>query len=101
MTLPLAYNIRNVRERWTVSLLAIVGIALVVAVFGVLTAMSQGFATALRGTGREDNVMVVSRGSNSEMTSRVELEERNAILEQLQPPASPDGRPLRRGKGSR
>lgn len=99
MALPLAYNIRNVRERWTVSLLAVIGIALVVAVFGVLTAMSQGFATALRGTGREDNVMVVSRGSNSEMTSRVEIEERNAILEQLQPPSSPDGRPLASWEG--
>ena len=94
MTLPLAYNIRNLRERWPVALLAIVGIALVVAVFGVLTAMSQGFATALRGTGREDNVMVVSRGSNSEVTSRVEIDQRNAILEQLQPPSSPDGRLL-------
>lgn len=94
MTLPLAYNIRNVRERWTVALLAIVGIALVVAVFGVLVAMSQGFAAALRGTGREDNVMVVSRGSNSEVTSRVEIDQRNAILEQVQPAAGPDGRLL-------
>ena len=94
MTLPLVYNIRNLRERWPVALLAIVGIALVVAVFGVLTAMSQGFATALRGTGREDNVMVVSRGSNSEVTSRVEIDQRNAILEQVQPPSSPDGRLL-------
>ena len=93
MALPLAYNIRNVRERWTVALLAIVGIALVV-VFGVLTAMSQGFVAALRGTGREDNVMVVSRGSNSEITSRVEIDQRNAILEQVQPLAGPDGRLL-------
>jgi putative ABC transport system permease protein len=94
MALPLAYNIRNLRERWTVALLAICGIALVVGVFGVLTAMSQGFATALRGTGREDNVMVVSRGSNSEVTSRVEIDQRNAIIEHLQPPPGPDGRPL-------
>ena len=94
MALPLAYNLRNVRERWTVATLAIVGIALVVAVFVVLTAMSQGFAMALRGTGREDNVMVVSRGSNSEMTSRVELDQRNAILQQVQPQTGADGQPL-------
>jgi putative ABC transport system permease protein len=99
MTLPLLYNIRSVRERWTVSLLAVIGIALVVAVFGVLTAMSQGFAAALRGTGREDNVMVVSRGSNSEMTSRVEIDERNAILEQLQPETGPEGRWLASWEG--
>ena len=45
MTLPLAYNIRNVRERWTVALLAVAGIALVVAVFVILTApAAQGIS---------------------------------------------------------
>ena len=44
MALPLSYNVRNVRVRWQVTLLAIVGIALVVAVFAVLMAMSEGFA---------------------------------------------------------
>lgn len=92
MTLPLSYNIRNVRERWTVALLAIVGIALVVTVFVVLTAMSQGFAAALRGTGRDDNAMIVSRGSNSEMTSRVDLDVRTAILDQAQPEIAANGK---------
>jgi putative ABC transport system permease protein len=83
LVLPLRYNIRSVRERWAVALLAVVGIALVVAVFVVLMAMSHGFSAALRGTGRPDNVIVVSRGSNSEVTSRVILEDRNAILQHL------------------
>ena len=83
MTLPLSYNIRNVRERWPVALLAIGGIALVVASFAVLMAMSQGFATALRGTGRPDNAIVVSRGSNSEATSWLGLEDRRKILDHL------------------
>ncbi len=83
MALPLAYNIRNVRERWPVALLAVFGIALVVAAFAVLMAMSSGFSTALRGTGRVDNVIVVSRGSNSEATSFVELDDRKAILDHL------------------
>ena len=33
MALPLSYNVRNVRSRWQVTLLAVSGIALVVAVF--------------------------------------------------------------------
>ena len=94
MPLPLVYNVRSVRVRWPVALLAVFGIALVVAVFAVLMAMSQGFATALRGTGRLDNAIVVSRGSNSEVTSRVELEERNAILDHVPAVRGPDGRPL-------
>ena len=43
MPLPLVYNVRSVRVRWPVALLAVFGIALVVAVFAVLMAMSQGF----------------------------------------------------------
>ncbi|MEO6402269.1 MAG: hypothetical protein ABIP62_09685, partial [Vicinamibacteria bacterium] len=83
MALPLSYNIRNVRERWPVALLAIGGIALVVASFAVLMAMSQGFASALRGTGRADNAIVVSRGSNSEATSWLGLKDRKRILDHL------------------
>jgi ABC-type lipoprotein release transport system permease subunit len=75
-------------------MLAMIGIALVVAVFAVLMAMSQGFRAALRGTGRPDNVIVVSRGSNSEVVSFVELEDRNTILDQVQVVAGPDGQPL-------
>jgi ABC-type lipoprotein release transport system permease subunit len=91
VALPLRYNIRSVIERWPVALLAVFGIGLVVAVFVVLMAMSQGFATALRGTGRSDNVMIVSRGSNSEVTSRVVIEDRNAILQHLPEVQARDG----------
>ena len=94
MALPLAYNVRNVRARLRVALLAVGSIALVVAVVAVLLAMAQGFAAALRGTGRDDNAIVVSRGSNSEVTSRVELDERNAILDHVTAVRGPDGRAL-------
>jgi len=39
MALPISYNVRNLRVRWQVTLLAIIGIALVVGVFVVLGAM--------------------------------------------------------------
>jgi putative ABC transport system permease protein len=80
MALPLYYNVRNVRVRWQVTLLAVGGIALVVAVFAVLMSMSEGFAAALRTTGRPDNAIVVQRGSGSELTSGVPLADRNMIL---------------------
>jgi putative ABC transport system permease protein len=80
MALPLSYNVRNVRMRWQVTLLAIFGIALVVAVFAVLMSMSEGFRAALRSTGRPDNAIVVQRGSSSELTSGVPLEDRNMIM---------------------
>jgi ABC-type lipoprotein release transport system permease subunit len=94
MALPLSYNIRNVRVRWQVTTLAIVGIALVVAVFSVLLSMSEGFKAALRSTGRADNAMIVQRGSGSELTSGVPLDHRNIIVVDDRVARGPDGQPL-------
>ena len=92
MALPISYNIRNVRVRWQVTLLAISGIALVVAVFAVLLSMSAGFQTTLRSTGRPDNALIVQRGSASELTSGIRIDDRNTILS--------DDRIARRADGS-
>jgi ABC-type lipoprotein release transport system permease subunit len=94
MALPLSYNVRNVRVRWQVTLLAISGIALVVAVFAVLMSMSEGFRAALRSTGRTDNAIVVQRGSASELTSGVPLDQRNQIIVDERVARGPDGQPL-------
>jgi len=94
MALPLSYNVKNVRVRWRVTLLAVCGIALVVAVFSVLMSMSEGFRYALRATGRTDNAMIVQRGSASELTSAVPLDDRNRILVDDRIARDADGRPL-------
>ncbi|MBI4586703.1 MAG: ABC transporter permease [Planctomycetes bacterium] len=69
MALPLSYNIRNVRARWRVTILAALGITLVVAVFVFLMAMAIGFRHALQATGSPENAIVVQSGSLSELTS--------------------------------
>ncbi len=94
MALPISYNVRNVRVRWQVTLLAIGGIALVVAVFAVLMAMSEGFRAALRSTGRTDNAMVVQRGSASELTSGIPLDQRNMIIVDDRVARGADGQPI-------
>ena len=43
MALPLSYNVRNIAVRWQVTLLAVGGIALVVAVLLVLDRDGQRF----------------------------------------------------------
>jgi len=98
MALPLYYNVRNLGARWRVNLLAICGIALVVAVFVALAAMSAGFRDVLRSTGRTDNVMVVQKGATTELTSgfprdaamRVLVDERVARGHDGVPLASPE-----------
>lgn len=94
MAIPLYYNVRNVRGRWQVTLLAVFGIALVVAVFTVLMSMSEGFATALKSTGRTDNAIVVQRGSGSELTSGVPLADRAMLVVDERVARGADGQPL-------
>jgi len=94
VAIPLYYNVRNVRGRWQVTLLAIFGIALVVAVFTVLMAMSEGFAAALKSTGRTDNAIVVQRGSGSELTSGVPLADRAMLVVDDRVARGADGQPL-------
>jgi putative ABC transport system permease protein len=98
VAVPLSYNVRNIRVRWQVTLLAVSGIALVVAVFAVLMSMSEGFAATLRSTGRPDNVIIVQRGSGSELTSAVPLEHRNLIEVDDRIARGADGRPLSAGE---
>ena len=94
MAVPLSYNIRNVRQRWQVTLLAIIGIAMVVAVFAVIMSMSEGFRLALRATGRDDNAIIVQRGSGSELTSGVPIDQRNLIIVDERVARGQDGQPL-------
>jgi ABC-type lipoprotein release transport system permease subunit len=99
MAVPLSYSLRNIRVRWRLTLLAVVGITLVVAVFAVLMAMSEGFSTALRSSGRVDNAIIVTRGSASEMLSEVSPEERNTILADLRLARGADGQALASWEG--
>jgi len=79
MALPIVYNVRNLRQRWKVTLLALFGIGLVVAVFVTLLAMENGFRIALRSTGSPDNGIVTQRGSMSELTSWLTTADANII----------------------
>jgi putative ABC transport system permease protein len=94
MALPLYYNVRNLRVRWQVTLLSVIGIALVVAVFTVLMSMSEGFRLAFRETGREDNALIYQRGSGSELTSGIPLDQRNQIIVDDRVARGSDGQPL-------
>ena len=94
MALPLSYNARNLQVRWKVTLLAISGIALVVAVFIILVAMSDGFRLALRATGSPENAILVQRGADAELTSGFSREHANRVLVDNRVARDGQGRPL-------
>jgi putative ABC transport system permease protein len=69
VAIPLTYNIRSAMQRWTSSLVAIVGIAGTVAVFIAMLALARGFKATLVSSGLPQNAIVQQSGADSEMTS--------------------------------
>lgn len=94
MPVPLAYNIRNLWARRLTTVLTAAGMALVVFVFAAILMMAEGLRNTLVETGSFDNVVVIRKGSISEVQSSIEREQA-AILETLSGIAAlPDGRRL-------
>ena len=93
MALPLSYNVRNLRSRWKVTLLAIFGIALVVAAFVTILSMARGFNIALSSTGSDNNAIVTQRGSMSELTSWIDIGNANLIAVDPRVARGADGKP--------
>ena len=94
MKIPLIYNIRSVMQRPVSTSFTAVGIALVVAVFIAMLALANGFVAALARTGSPDNVLIMRRGADTEMSSGVPRDAISIIGAYAHVAAGPDGRPL-------
>lgn len=75
MAIPIVYNIRSVRARWTSAIVAVLGIAGTVGVFVAMLSLARGFRATLVASGSPDNALIVRAGATSEMTSGVGLDE--------------------------
>ena len=64
MAIPFIYSIRSVRARWASNVVAVLGIAGVVAVFVAMLAMAKGFQATLVDSGSEGNA-IVRRGGRA------------------------------------
>lgn len=87
-------GLRSIPERWGPSLVIIVGLAGVVAVFTALLAMAEGFRTTLEATGRADVALVLRGGSSAELNSGISRDQGALIKQAPGVLAGPDGRPL-------
>lgn len=74
MAIPIIYNIRSVRARWTSAIVAVLGIAGTVGVFVAMLSLAKGFQATLVSSGSPDNALIVRAGATSEMTSGVPLD---------------------------
>jgi putative ABC transport system permease protein len=71
MGLPVQYNLRNLVERKGTTLMTAIGIALTVAVLITSVAMSNGMDAVFAGTGHPLQVVVLRKGTDSELNSQI------------------------------
>ena len=92
MALPLSYSLRNLWTRRLTTILTASGMALVVFVFTAILMMAEGLKKTLVETGSPDNVVVLRKGSSSEVQSGVERIQASIIETQPEVAAGADGR---------
>lgn len=68
MAIPLTYNLRNLTVRKTTTLMTALGIALTVSVLVAVMALVNGLQSAFKGSGNPLNVLVMRKGSTSELS---------------------------------
>lgn len=98
MTLPIIYNIRSVRARWASNLIAVLGIAGVVAVFVAMLAMARGFQHTLVDSGSRMNAIITRGGATTEMESAITLDQLKIITDCPAVARDVDNRPLASGE---
>jgi len=87
-------GIRSIPERVGPSLVIVVGLAGVVAVFTALLAMAAGFQSTLESAGRPDVAMVLRGGSQAELNSGITREQGTIIKQAPGVAEGVDGLPL-------
>jgi putative ABC transport system permease protein len=75
MAIPVSYNLLSAKERWTSSVVAVLGIAGTVGVFVAMLALARGFQATLVSSGQPANAIVQRVGADTEMTSAITIDE--------------------------
>jgi putative ABC transport system permease protein len=94
MGLPFSYSVRNLWTRRLTTVLTAGGMALVVFVFAAILMLADGLRQTLVETGSFDNVLVIRKGSNSEVQSGVSRAQAAIMETEPEIAIDADGRPL-------
>jgi putative ABC transport system permease protein len=73
-SVPVSYNFRSIRARWTSTIVAVLGIAGTVGVFVAMLSLARGFRATLVASGSPGNALVMRAGSSSEMMGGITLD---------------------------
>lgn len=94
MAIPVFYNFRSLLNRPTSSLASVVGIGLVVSIFIAALALANGFYVALSKNGSPNNVLILRKGADSEISSGIDREVANIVRALPDIAQGSDGKPL-------
>src|SRR5580658_2718526 len=89
-----AINIKSIPQRWASSLVIVIGLAGVVAVFTALLAMLTGFESTLKATGRADEAIIMRGSSDAEINSGLDRDSDDLIEQAPGIRRGADGKPL-------
>jgi putative ABC transport system permease protein len=87
-------SVRSIPERWAPSLVIVIGLAGVVAVFTALLSMATGFESTLKATGRTDVALIMRGGSDAELNSALDRDSTDLIKQEPGIRPGADGKPL-------
>jgi len=94
MAVPISYSIRNLWKRRLTTVLTVSGMALVVFVFAAVLMMATVLQKTLVETGSNNNVVVLRKGSASEVVSIIERNQASIVEMLPQMAMSADGKRL-------
>ncbi|HEY8715365.1 MAG TPA: FtsX-like permease family protein [Candidatus Acidoferrum sp.] len=94
MPIPIIYNVRSVKARWTSAIVAVLGIAGTVGVFVAMLSLARGFKATLVSSGDVDNAIIMRAGATSEMTGGIALDAIKIIQDAPGIARAADGSPL-------
>ncbi len=93
MAIPFSYNLRNLRERYTTTIMTALGIGLTVAVLLGILALVNGITGALAITGHPNQIIVMRQGATAELVSGVQQDKFN-VIKFFDEVAQLDGEPM-------
>jgi len=91
---PISYNFRSIRARWTSTIVAVLGIAGTVGVFVAMLSLARGFRATLVASGSPGNALVMRAGSTSEMMGGITLDSVKTVEDEPGVARDSNGAPL-------
>src|SRR5690348_12936220 len=93
-SVPISYNFRSIRARWTSTIVAVLGIAGTVGVFVAMLSLARGFRATLVASGSADDALVMRAGSTTEMMGGITLDSVKLVQDKPGVARDASGQPL-------